>query len=44
MVSLKMEVPENAWINDPKGLALADIVNSHLPKNIRVFSILPSQK
>ncbi|KAJ9565247.1 hypothetical protein OSB04_001213 [Centaurea solstitialis] len=44
MVSLKMEVPENAWIKDPKGLALADIVNSHLPKSIRVFSILPSQK
>lgn len=44
MISLKMEIPENAWINDPKGVALADMVNTHLPKNIRVFSILASQK
>lgn len=44
MISLKMEIPENAWVDDPKGVALADIVNTHLPKNIRVFSILPSQK
>ncbi|XP_024981943.1 putative tRNA pseudouridine synthase [Cynara cardunculus var. scolymus] len=44
IVSLKMEIPENAWIDDPKGVTLADIVNTHLPKNIRVFSILPSQK
>ncbi|KAI3678564.1 hypothetical protein L6452_37860 [Arctium lappa] len=44
MISLKMEIPENAWIDDPKGVALADIVNTHLPENIRVFSILPSQK
>ncbi|KAI7727894.1 hypothetical protein M8C21_010183 [Ambrosia artemisiifolia] len=44
MISFKMEIPENAWIDDPNGIALADIVNTYLPKNIRVFSILPSQK
>lgn len=44
MISFKMEIPENAWIDDPNGIALADIVNTYLPKNVRVFSILPSQK
>ncbi|KAL4558428.1 hypothetical protein LXL04_036628 [Taraxacum kok-saghyz] len=44
MISLKMEIPEYAWINDPNGTLLADTVNTYLPKNIRVFSILPSQK
>ncbi|KAL2488563.1 putative tRNA pseudouridine synthase [Forsythia ovata] len=44
MISLKMEIPEFAWNNDPSGFALADYVNSYLPQNIRVFSILPSQR
>lgn len=44
MISLKMEIPEFAWDNDPNGFALADYVNSYLPQNIRVFSILPSQR
>ncbi|KAI3507949.1 hypothetical protein L1887_22946 [Cichorium endivia] len=44
MISFKMEIPEYAWIGDPNGTLLADIVNTYLPKNIRVFSILPSQK
>ncbi|PPS03928.1 hypothetical protein GOBAR_AA16739 [Gossypium barbadense] len=44
MISLKMEIPEDAWKEDPSGIALANCVNSYLPDNIRVFSILPSQK
>ncbi|KAL7582449.1 hypothetical protein Lser_V15G42131 [Lactuca serriola] len=44
MISLKMEIPEYAWTGDPNGVALANLVNTYLPKNIRVFSILPSQR
>lgn len=44
MISLKMEIPECAWKDDPNGIALANYVNSFLPRNIKVFSILPSQK
>ncbi|XP_022732372.1 putative tRNA pseudouridine synthase [Durio zibethinus] len=44
MISLKMEIPEDAWKEDPNGIALATCVNSYLPHNIKVFSILPSQK
>ncbi|XAR58859.1 Mitochondrial tRNA pseudouridine(27/28) synthase [Bertholletia excelsa] len=44
MISLKMEIPENAWKEDPNGIALADYVNAHLPSNVKVFGILPSQK
>ncbi|GER48480.1 unnamed protein product [Striga asiatica] len=44
MISLKLEIPEFAWKNDPNGFALATYVNSYLPDNIRVFSILPSQR
>ncbi|XP_010256958.1 PREDICTED: putative tRNA pseudouridine synthase isoform X2 [Nelumbo nucifera] len=44
MISLKMEIPENAWKNDPNGIALANYVNSNLPANVKVFSILPSQR
>ncbi|KAG5567077.1 hypothetical protein RHGRI_002594 [Rhododendron griersonianum] len=44
MISLKMEVPENAWQENPNGIALANYVNAHLPNNVKVFSILPSQR
>jgi len=44
MISLKMEIPADAWEDDPNGIALANCVNPRLPKNIRVFSILPSKK
>ncbi|KAL3850547.1 hypothetical protein ACJIZ3_012429 [Penstemon smallii] len=44
MISLKLEVPEFAWNNDPNGFHLASYINSYLPENIRVFSILPSQR
>ncbi|KAL0340120.1 UNVERIFIED_CONTAM: putative tRNA pseudouridine synthase [Sesamum radiatum] len=44
MISLKLEIPEFAWDNDPNGFALVSYVNTHLPENIRVFSILPSQR
>ncbi|THF96749.1 hypothetical protein TEA_029817 [Camellia sinensis var. sinensis] len=43
MISLKMEIPENAWKEDPNGIALANYVNAYLPTNIKVFSILPSR-
>ncbi|KAL2899370.1 putative tRNA pseudouridine synthase, partial [Bienertia sinuspersici] len=43
-ISLKLEIPEYAWMNDPNGLVLANHVNSHLPDDITVFSILPSQR
>ncbi|KAI3878433.1 hypothetical protein MKW92_026758 [Papaver armeniacum] len=43
-ISLKMEIPENAWIDDPWGIALANYVNSNLPDNVKVFSILPFAK
>ncbi|KAG9151168.1 hypothetical protein Leryth_002738 [Lithospermum erythrorhizon] len=44
MISLKMEIPDYAWNDDPNGIALANFINFHLPENIRVFSVLPSQK
>ncbi|XP_028753348.1 putative tRNA pseudouridine synthase [Neltuma alba] len=44
MISLKMEIPENAWQGDPYGILLANCINSYLPHTIRVFSILPSKK
>ncbi|KAJ4837856.1 hypothetical protein Tsubulata_019736 [Turnera subulata] len=43
-ITMKMEIPENAWQGDPCGIALAKCVNSCLPDNVRVFSILPAQK
>ncbi|XP_058074946.1 putative tRNA pseudouridine synthase [Magnolia sinica] len=44
MISLKMEIPENAWKEDPSGISLANYVNANLPSNVKVFSILPSQR
>ncbi|XAR60800.1 Mitochondrial tRNA pseudouridine(27/28) synthase [Bertholletia excelsa] len=44
MISLKVEIPENAWSKDLNGIALANYVNAHLPNNIKVFSILPSRR
>lgn len=44
MISLKMEIPNNAWMGDPYGIVLANDINSYLPDNIKVFSILPSQR
>ncbi|KAK9669731.1 hypothetical protein RND81_13G150700 [Saponaria officinalis] len=43
-ISLKLEIPDNAWMSDPHGIQLASVVNSHLPSDISVFSILPSQR
>nr|XP_023873359.1 putative tRNA pseudouridine synthase [Quercus suber]XP_023873360.1 putative tRNA pseudouridine synthase [Quercus suber]POE84706.1 putative trna pseudouridine synthase [Quercus suber] len=43
-ISLKMEIPDNAWKDDPHGLALANHINSYLPENIKVFCVLPSQR
>lgn len=39
-----MEIPEYAWTSDPNGVALANLFKTYLPKNIRVFGILPSQR
>ncbi|KAH7542797.1 hypothetical protein FEM48_Zijuj02G0113000 [Ziziphus jujuba var. spinosa] len=44
MISLKMEIPDKAWVGDPYGIVLANDINSYLPDNIKVFSILPSQR
>nr|GLL42878.1 putative tRNA pseudouridine synthase isoform X1 [Ipomoea trifida] len=44
VISLKMEIPEHAWKDDPNGMDLATCVNSYLPESVRVFSILPLQK
>ncbi|XP_073009547.1 putative tRNA pseudouridine synthase [Typha latifolia] len=44
MISLKMEIPENAWKEDPAGINLANYINSNLPRDVKIFSILPSQK
>lgn len=44
MISLKMEIPEFAWKDDPNGIALANCINLFLPENIKIFSILPSQR
>ncbi|XP_010521997.1 PREDICTED: putative tRNA pseudouridine synthase [Tarenaya hassleriana] len=43
-ITLKMEIPETAWKEDPHGFVLAKLISMHLPENIRVFSVLPSQK
>ncbi|KAL0533519.1 hypothetical protein IC582_027551 [Cucumis melo] len=42
-ITLKMEIPESAWMGDPCGISLADYINSYLPDNIKVFGIVPSQ-
>ncbi|RZC26374.1 putative tRNA pseudouridine synthase isoform X1 [Glycine soja] len=44
IISFKMEIPENAWNGDPYGFGLANYVNSYLPFDIKVISILPSQR
>ncbi|XP_063946405.1 putative tRNA pseudouridine synthase isoform X2 [Daucus carota subsp. sativus] len=44
MISLKMEIPVYAWKEDPNGISLANHINSYLPRSIRVFSVLPSQR
>ncbi|CAN6693084.1 unnamed protein product [Malus baccata var. baccata] len=44
MISLKMEIPENAWVGDPFGMDLVNHINSYLPRNIKVFSVLPAQR
>ena len=44
VISLKMEIPEIAWKEDPNGIAFANYVNAYLPNTVRVFSILPSQR
>ncbi|XP_010510379.1 PREDICTED: putative tRNA pseudouridine synthase [Camelina sativa] len=43
-ISLKMEIPETAWKDDPQGTVLAKCISKHLPENIRVFSVLPSNR
>ncbi|EOA26938.1 hypothetical protein CARUB_v10023036mg [Capsella rubella] len=43
-ISLKMEIPETAWKDDPQGIVLAKCISKHLPENIRVFSVLPSNR
>ncbi|CAK7351969.1 unnamed protein product [Dovyalis caffra] len=43
-ITMKMEIPENAWKDDLCGMDLAKHVNSYLPDSIRVLSILPAQK
>ncbi|KGN66289.2 putative tRNA pseudouridine synthase isoform X2 [Cucumis sativus] len=43
-ITLKMEIPGSAWIDDPCGISLADYINSYLPDNIKVFGIVPAQK
>lgn len=43
-ITMKMEIPENAWKDDLYGMVLAKHVNSYLPDSIRVLSILPAQK
>lgn len=44
VITMKMEIPDGAWEEDPDGIALADVINGHLPYNIRIFSILPMNK
>ncbi|TKY56579.1 putative tRNA pseudouridine synthase [Spatholobus suberectus] len=44
IISFKMEILKNAWNGDPYGFVLANYVNSYLPGDIKVFSILPSQR
>ncbi|GAB2274254.1 hypothetical protein Dimus_009019 [Dionaea muscipula] len=43
-ISFKMEIPKHAWKDDLYGIALANHVNSYLPQDIRVFSILPAPR
>ncbi|KAL3721080.1 hypothetical protein ACJRO7_005840 [Eucalyptus globulus] len=43
-ISLKMEIPDDAWKGDPYGIHLASHINAYLPEDIRVFSILPSKR
>lgn len=44
VITLKLEVPDGAWVDDPDGTQLAEAINQHLPYNVRVFSILPINK
>lgn len=43
-ITLKMEIPESAWMGDPCGILLANYINFYLPDNIKVFGIVPSQR
>ncbi|XP_022964935.1 putative tRNA pseudouridine synthase [Cucurbita moschata] len=43
-ITLKMEIPDSAWMGDPCGILLANYINFYLPENIRVFGIVPSQR
>ncbi|KAL5209602.1 hypothetical protein ABZP36_005225 [Zizania latifolia] len=39
-----MVIPDRALENDSDGIALANFINSNLPYNVRVFSVLPAQR
>jgi tRNA pseudouridine38-40 synthase len=41
VISMKMEVPTAAWVNDFDGITLAESINRHLPPFIRIFGIVP---
>jgi hypothetical protein len=41
VISMKMEVPTAAWVNDFDGITLAESINMHLPPFIRIFGIVP---
>jgi len=41
VISMKMEVPIAAWVNDFDGITLAESINMHLPPFIRIFGIVP---
>ncbi|XP_024544209.1 putative tRNA pseudouridine synthase [Selaginella moellendorffii] len=44
VISLKMELPIDAWRDDPGGIEIADRINRHLPQCIRVFGVVPVSK
>ncbi len=41
VISMKMEVPTAAWVNDFDGITLAESINMHLPPFIQIFGIVP---
>eukprot|EP00249_Psilotum_nudum_P016582 c25894_g1_i1 orf=161-1684(+) len=44
VVTMKLEITQKTWENDPDGIMLADSINLHLPRSIRIFGIIPVNK
>ncbi|XP_024532959.1 putative tRNA pseudouridine synthase [Selaginella moellendorffii] len=44
VVTMKLEVAVNSWLNDVDGIKIADAFNAYLPANISIFGVVPVTK